>query len=1067
MSERPDSARGRHPRDVPTESDLESGSPAPSPRPFPSGADALPLRSRARYEIFGEHARGGIGRILRAFDRELGRLVAIKELRSPGGASVERFVREAQITMRLEHPSIVPVHDAGRWESGAPFYAMKLVVGRTLKEVAEDARTTAERMRLLPNVIAVAEAMAYAHEERVVHRDLKPSNVLVGAFGETIVIDWGLAKDLSLAEGPVASEHPGGPMRSDATAIGTVVGTPSFMPPEQARGEEIDARADVYALGAILYFVLSGKAPHEGETSADVLARVRAETPVPIATLAPEVPPDLAAIVARAMARAKETRYRTAGELVEDLRRFQAGQLVQAHRYSRFELAARWVRRHRTTATASGVFVLLAAVTLLVIVVRESRLRHIAEAERDRADQKTLALLEQQGRAELASGRPFRASVLLADALRRKPESVTLRSLLTQAVRPMERLERRFVGHAHDVPFCAYSPDGARIATASTDKTARIFSATSGAAEHVLDHGAFVETVAFTPDGKRVATGASDGVVRFWDAATGALLQSVRGEETYRLAFSPDGSRLVEGTSLGALRVRDAQSGETLFAATPHTDRIQDFAFSPDGRTLAAASWDRKVSLWDLATFKPLRTLSDHEEEVSSVAFSHDGRLLVTAESDVAIHVRDAQTGARLYDIRLPEGARWPTVYFSPDDRVLYGTAHDGILRSWHATSGRLLAAVDAQVAGKLMRSAESPDGARIVTCGAGGEVSLWRTEAGYRILDFPPGRREWVYPAVFSADGSRIVAGGTGGTVAIWDAASLRVVRSFKASTESFGVATDRHGERVLVSCPNRECVTPTLWDVASAAQVGEAVGHSRRVYRMATSEDGSLVATSSYDGSVILFDAHTGAPRGTFPLGTERVPAVAFDPKGAELAATNENGKLFLVDRATGKVRRAIDAHPTWIEDVAYSPDGTRILTSGRQDHTAKVWNTATGALELTLSGHRDNLLQGRFSPDGRFIATASVDHTANVWDARSGDLLRTILGGDFTATFAPDGRELLVTGYDGYAVLWDVALDSRSAADLVDLARRRSPWVLEDGRLTLGSAPDAGAPPRATPY
>ncbi|HEX8793271.1 MAG TPA: serine/threonine-protein kinase [Polyangiaceae bacterium] len=1055
MSEGSRAAEGRTPVDG-TETDLESS--AGSPRRDGSGStDGLPLRSRERYERLGEHARGGIGKITRARDRELGRALAIKEMQSPERGAVDRFVREARITMRLEHPSIVPVHDAGRWESGEPFYAMKLVAGRTLKEVVQDKHTLAERLTLLPNIIAVADAMAYAHEQRVIHRDLKASNVLLGAFGETIVIDWGLAKDLSLGDDPSAKEASPYRRQGGETEIGAVVGTPSFMPPEQARGEDVDERADIYALGALLYFVLSGKPPHEGASSTQVLARVREQPHEPIAEVAPGIPSDLAAIVERAMARDKEARYPSAKQLAEDLKRFQAGQMVAAHRYSTTERVARWVRRHRAIAAVTVAFAGVAAAGLLAFGVRESRLRHEAEAERDRADQKTLALLEQQGRAELESGHPFRAAVFLSDAFHRAPDRSTLRSLLTQAVRPMARLEWQLRGHTRDVPFVAYSPDGTRIVTASTDKTVRIWSADTGALVRVLQHPDAVDAADFSPDGKLVVSGALDNLVRIWSVETGEVLRSFKSD-AYRVAFTPDGARIVCGSQLGGIQVFDASTGELVSQSKLHTDRLQQFAFSPDGRTMAVAGWDRTVSLWDLPAFTLSRTIKDHEKEVGSVAFSHDGKRLVTAESDVYLHVRDAATGANLHTIRMPEQARWPVVSFSPDDQVIYTTSHDGIVRAWHATTGTLLATIDAQPTGKLMHSALRPGGRDLVTSGAGGVVSVWNVgdAPGFRILPWPTGRAEMVYPSVYSPDGKRILAGGTAGTVAVWDAASGRLESSFQVPGEAFSLAPNRDGSRVVVSGTLKPCFPPGLWDTASGKRLADITGHTAKVYNVATSPDGATVATSSYDGSVRLCDAQTGEPRGFFQLGKERIPAVTFAPDGRELAAVTENGKLLLFDRGSGTVRQTIDAHKTWIQDVVYSADGARVLTVGRQDHTARVWNVASGRLELELGGRKDNLLQGSFSPDGRFIAAAGVDHVATIWDARTGDLLRTIPGADFSATFSPDGRELLTTGYDGYAVVWDATLDQRSAEQLADFVRERSPWELVEGRLQLRAEP-----------
>ena len=230
-----------------------------------------------------EHARGGLGRVVRAVDKRLGRTVAVKELLRHTDSNEARFLREALITARLEHPGIVPVHEAGRWPNGDPYYVMKLVEGRTLKELIAERATMRDRLGLLPHVIAVADAVGYAHSEGVIHRDVKPSNIIVGAFGETIVVDWGLARDRKRdlpeeeegAAGPGASSLPrgSGPL---STVSGKVVGTPAYMSPEQARGEVVDERADVYAIGAVLYELLAGtRAARRRHAAGDARSRAR------------------------------------------------------------------------------------------------------------------------------------------------------------------------------------------------------------------------------------------------------------------------------------------------------------------------------------------------------------------------------------------------------------------------------------------------------------------------------------------------------------------------------------------------------------------------------------------------------------------------------------------------------------------------------------------------------------------------------------------------------------------------------------------------------------------------
>ena len=311
----------------------------------------LPVVPAGHYRADREIARGGMGRIVAAEDLRLGRAVALKELIDPVAEQRGRFQREALITARLQHPGIVPVYEAGRWPSGDPFFAMKLVSGRPFDRVIAEAMTLADRLALLPRLAAAADAIAYAHSQRVIHRDLKPANVLIGEFGETVVIDWGLAKSLddvdapdslrpaarpvrpaatprSADAGPADAIRPGEHTASTLTVAGSVMGTPAYMAPEQARGEPVDQRADVFALGAMLYHLLAGVPPYHARTATEVIAAAAASQVRPVADREPGAPTDLVAIVERAMAPYPGERYADAGELATELRRFLTGQLV-------------------------------------------------------------------------------------------------------------------------------------------------------------------------------------------------------------------------------------------------------------------------------------------------------------------------------------------------------------------------------------------------------------------------------------------------------------------------------------------------------------------------------------------------------------------------------------------------------------------------------------------------------------------------------------------------------------------------------------------------------------------
>ena len=300
-----------------------------------------------------------MGRVLLVHDEHLGRDIALKELlpelapatvdQSPKPSPVRmsvplvaRFLQEAQITGQLEHPSNVPVYELGYRKDGSLYYTMKLVRGRSLSRAIKQAGTLRERLKLLPHFVDLCQAVAYAHSRGVIHRDLKPDNVMVGEFGETVLIDWGLAKvrgkeDVhadGLAE-TLKIMNEGSPSDLKKTAYGRALGTPAYMPPEQAKGQLdlIDERSDVYALGAALYELLTGHPPFGGETLKTILDKVIGEEPEAISSLESEAPAELVAIAKRAMQKKPERRYESANELAEEVQRFQSGALVRAYEY--------------------------------------------------------------------------------------------------------------------------------------------------------------------------------------------------------------------------------------------------------------------------------------------------------------------------------------------------------------------------------------------------------------------------------------------------------------------------------------------------------------------------------------------------------------------------------------------------------------------------------------------------------------------------------------------------------------------------------------------------------------
>ena len=371
--------------------------PASSPPEHARTGDSIPPPP-TRYRFGAELGRGGMGRVVEAFDTQLGRTVALKEVLPTGGANVvKRFQREVQITARLEHASIVPLYDAGRTSDGRPFYVMRKVGGRPLDQLIAKARGLPERLALLPNVAAAIDAIAHAHRRGVIHRDIKPQNILVGELGETVVIDWGLAKVLGEThddadDNAIDALAPIVPSAADSlkTQLGAVFGTPGFMAPEQARGEELDPRGDVFALGATLYHLLAGKPPVAGTSATEMIASTMKSEIVPITHVTPGVPAELATIIAKALAGEAKDRYASAGALAEDVHAFLTGQLVAAHRYTRYQRIARFARRHRAAlAVAASAAVAVAALAWFsvarIITERDAARAARGEAEVQRA----------------------------------------------------------------------------------------------------------------------------------------------------------------------------------------------------------------------------------------------------------------------------------------------------------------------------------------------------------------------------------------------------------------------------------------------------------------------------------------------------------------------------------------------------------------------------------------------------------------------------------------------------------------------------------------------------------
>ncbi|MEO8701392.1 MAG: protein kinase [Kofleriaceae bacterium] len=513
--------------DVPTRQEL------PSPRwdrktvdatladePAPSAFDPAIAE---RYTVTEELGRGGMGRVVAATDSALARGVAIKQSLSDRAEDLARFEREVRITAKLEHPSITPIYDAGRDSSGHPYYVMRRLQGQPLSDLVTRAKTQRDRLALVPNVVAAVDAAAFAHARRIIHRDIKPWNILVGDYGETLLIDWGLARELDAADDVPASDADQAP--GDAlTRAGRAYGTPGYMAPEQARGEPVDERIDVYALGATLLHVLSGVTPYDGSSATEWIQRASKGVTPKLELIGPEVPRELVAIVAKAMANVKTERYRDASELATDLRAFLAGQLVAAHRYTVGERVRRFVRRHRVAVAVATIAVVALGIGGAIAITN---------------------VVEERGRTAAAQLEAHANEQLANDRLQRRLLDRASRLVATDPTRALAVLRQLPAGSPH----AGRARDIAAIAAAG------------GIAHGRAAHTGFIHALAVSPDGRWIASGGADGTLQIHDVVRATSRILFTGKHVENLTWIDGGAGIAFSSGYTGLHAVTLASG--------------------------------------------------------------------------------------------------------------------------------------------------------------------------------------------------------------------------------------------------------------------------------------------------------------------------------------------------------------------------------------------------------------------------------------------------------------------------------------------------------------------------